>query len=424
MNLTIREREILTFEGHNNTPTRDQIDQLHRQAVLFGRQLGLDNPESDVLAQSGSSLKAKDIVGILAIRGLTLEILPKISVDGNDEKSRDTLIRMLSVARDLKITGGKLSSLSTQRHSLLEFLIDEFVKRLNDAIRRGLPRRYQIFEEDLSTLRGKLNVHRQATHLISHPGKLACRFDELSENTPLNRVLKATVRSLLKFSNSSENTRNLHVLSLLFDSVSNVSHPLKERVILNRTNTEFHDLYRWAQLFLKGIYQSTSSGEVQGITLLFPMYELFEIYIGKCLKREFVHQPSVVVSLQNSKRAIQNFDNPSQTLFNLRPDIWIKSNGVSHTILDTKWKKLKQNSRRWGVKREDLYQILTYSHRYAPNNLILLYPWHPDINEKSGVVGNWRSVKSERPLRIATVDITQTTKSIQEELRKILEFAA
>ena len=118
-------------------------------------------------------------------------------------------------------------------------------------MRRGLHRRYCEHEEDLALLRGRLNVKRQFTHLVVRRDRLACRFDELSEDTPLNRVFKAAVIRLAGIARSAENTQRLAELAACFEFVSDTPDPLRERVQFDRTNTAFHDLYRLARLFLQ-----------------------------------------------------------------------------------------------------------------------------------------------------------------------------
>ena len=70
-------------------------------------------------------------------------------------------------------------------------------------------------EEDLKIMRGRLHVVRQVTTLAARPDMLACRFDELSENTPLNRVLKAAVVRLANVTRSAANARLLAELAYL-----------------------------------------------------------------------------------------------------------------------------------------------------------------------------------------------------------------
>ena len=196
--LTCREWENLP-ESRNLTES--EADRLYDLAKCSARRLKL--PEDAVLTRTRHGLKAGQVVGILVIPRKTLEILPKI--DGENSNVREALVRMLAVAYNLRVVDGKLAALAVQQHDLLEMLVRLFADQLLATVRRGLPRRYISHEEDLKLLRGKLNVTRQITYLAFRPDLLACRFDELSEDTPLNRVLKAAVSRLAGITRSTAN---------------------------------------------------------------------------------------------------------------------------------------------------------------------------------------------------------------------------
>jgi 5-methylcytosine-specific restriction enzyme subunit McrC len=100
-----------------------------------------------VLQHGRRSLRAAQVVGIIAAQGCTLEILPKIDgLDGNDSRTRQNLIHMLATAIDLDISPGALTDVGWQRENLLEILIRLFVDKLFVQVHRGLPRRYVSHE--------------------------------------------------------------------------------------------------------------------------------------------------------------------------------------------------------------------------------------------------------------------------------------
>ena len=214
--------------------------------------------------------------------GPTLEILPKI--DHEDGAVRAALVRMLAVAWGLRVTDGELASMDTQRCDLLEILIRLFIARLLTIVRRGLPRRYREHQEDLKQLRGRLNVTRQVTRFVGRPDQIACRFEEWSEDTPLNRVLKAAVSRLAGLTRSADTSRRLAELAARLEFVGDTADPLREQVRLDRTNTAFHDIYRQACRFLAREWQDTTTGAAQGFALLFPMNELFEEFVGRSVR--------------------------------------------------------------------------------------------------------------------------------------------
>ena len=415
----LREWETLPI-GNGGLPERD-AQRLHAAAERAARHLRLS--EAAVLTRTHLGLRAGQVVGILSIPGRTVEILPKI--DGNDGTVRSALVHMLAVAWDLRVAEGELTALDTQRHDLLELLIRLFADRLLAAIRRGMPRRYVTHEEDLALLRGRFDVKRQLTHLAVRPDRLACRFDELSEDTPLNRVLKAAVTRLAGVARSAASVRRLSELTARFEFVRDSSDPLRELVRLDRTNAAFHDLHRLARLFLTGDWQSTRGGHSAGFALLFPMDKLFEAFIGRSLMRAL---GSRTVRLQHRGRHALTDAGDTSRLFALQPDAVIEEPGERQVILDAKWKRLTPRTRHCektlGVAQSDIYQMLAYARAYDAKRLVLIYPWHEGLGAQQqgeqGVIRRWIVTGTDCRLDVATVDVGRPD-GVVETLRGICE---
>ena len=376
--------------------------------------------EWGILKRTHGGLKTGQVVGVMVGRGRALEILPKI--DGEDGEVRSALVHMLAVTWNLKVAGGETAAMDTQRLDFLEILIRLFARRLLAAVRRGLPRRYVSREDDIPVLRGRLNVTRQFTQLAAVQDRLACRFDELSEDTPLNRVLKAAVVGLLRLTRSAENSRRLSDLAARFDHVTDVSDPLREPVQLDRTNTAFHDLLALARVFLSGDWQSTASGRSHGFGLLFAMNDLFEAFVGKCLSRAAAPRS---VSLQDRGSYLLSNPYAGTRLFAVRPDAVVDKHR-NPVVFDTKWKWLWRDdgggNDTLGVSSADVYQMLAYARVYGAQRLVLVYPWHRALRQPEGVGREWVFPGSDGRLEIATLDISQPCRAVVS-LRKILQHS-
>lgn len=364
---TVHEWEELPI-GTDGVP-QPVARRLHALAERETRRLRVPQPVLSRTARPG--LRAGQVVGVMTVPGASVEILPKVGGEQH-EAGRHALTRMLAIAWDLPTVASDPALMATQSGDLLEILVRVFADNLLAAVRRGLPHRYQRREDDLPLLRGKLDVRRQLTRHASRAGRLACAFDELSVDTPLNRVLKGAVRRLVPVARTSANCRRLQELAARFESVGDSTDPLGEPVRLDRTNAAFHRLHAMARLFLAADWQSTSAGREEGFGLLFPMNDLFEAFVGRSMQHALVRRD---VRLQH--QGSYALESGGAGLFALRPDIVVDDD----IVIDTKWKRLNPSLPRLGVSESDVYQMLAYSQAYRARRLVLLYPRHEDLGQ-------------------------------------------
>ena len=316
-------------------------------------------------------------------------MLPKI--DGGEVNVRRNLVAMLSVARDLEISEGDAARVAVQNHSILEIFIGLFCKKLFAQVHRGLVRRYEGREENLSVLRGKLAVVEQVRLNAANPERLFCQFDEFCEDNPLNQVFKAAIRMLLKASRQLENQRQLAELLLVFEGVSDCprgSMPWT-RVVLDRLSERYRPCFRLAELFLKNTPPDVTGGTGHGLSLFFDMNILFEEYIGRMAARVFAPL-GYRVTLQSPPRHLAVHEGHDRPAFAMKPDVVGHLNSQIAWILDTKWKRLSVAEAKDGVAQSDLYQMHAYAHCYDCPDVVLLYPHHKELGLGAGVRASYR----------------------------------
>jgi 5-methylcytosine-specific restriction enzyme subunit McrC len=205
---TLREWDKLEYGGEKGKIPPQHADKL---AIVAAGSVFAGRSGGGVIEHGRHAIRARGVVGILASGDVSLEILPKIDVAPGEPLEiqnaaiRERLVYMLGVALDLKIDLGSMTNLSWQNDTLLEILIRVFCEKLTAVLRKGMPRRYLECDEDLPSLRGRLDVTRQFTRHAVDPSRLACRFDILSENIAINQIMKAAVRRLLGISRRNAN---------------------------------------------------------------------------------------------------------------------------------------------------------------------------------------------------------------------------
>jgi len=384
--------------------------------------------ENGVLEDHRQSLRARGVVGVIAADNCSLEILPKIDVqkeEGSAEERgeiRKRLVHMLAVALDMKIETGRFTDLEWQRDTLLEILVRMFCDKLTDAVRRGMPRRYMGVEDDLSSLRGKLDITRQFTRNIINPSRLACRFDELSTDIEINRVIKATIGHLCRLSRSPANLQRLRELSFVYADVSDVPKAALnwDHVIIDRTNRTWQDLCNMARLFLGNQYQTTTTGAGHGTALLFEMNTLFEEYVGRLVCRALANT-DLKVSLQGGRLFCLTTHDSGRGVFQTKPDILISSKGQIVHIIDTKWRRITSriDDPKQGVSQSDVYQMMAYAHLYNTPRLTLLYPHHLGLMGVEGIQSEYKITGQKTVIATASINVADAV-GIVERLKEVV----
>ncbi len=207
---TTREGERIDYgDGSDQIPAplADRLRAFARTTAFSGR--GGDG----VLDHGRKGLRARGIVGEIGAPGVQLEILPKIEGVGETKSPstalRARLVERLALAHDRPIEAGRIAPLAWPRGNRLEILITLFCKRRADALRQGLPRAYLRHAEDLPALLGQFDAVPQFSLRAAAPEKLACRFDALSPDIALNRVMRAALAKLVRISVMPDTQRRL-----------------------------------------------------------------------------------------------------------------------------------------------------------------------------------------------------------------------
>lgn len=386
---------------------------------------------TSILTDHHRYLRAGQMVGVLAADDCSLEILPKIDPAASDESQptvRARLIQMLDVALGLGLGSGVQASMAVQGGSLLDILIRTFADRLLAAVRHGLPREYRTEEDDRNTLRGRLNVGRQFTVLAARPNQLACRYDELSSDIALVQVMKACVLFVSRFARAGETRRRLDELRFLLADTTTV-HPSAlpwADIRINRSNRTWAELVTLAQMLMRRDWQDTrhDPGRQQGISLLFPMNDLFETYVATLSRRVARRHGFTMEAQGGGLFCVRDDDAGGRQLFQTRPDIIIRDDGGrARLIIDTKWKRISSQleDKRQGVSQADVYQMMAYGELYDCADLVLLYPRQAVARTRRRLPIKPSGV---RALQVADIDVTADLHAIEQELAELIERAS
>ena len=144
----------------------------------------------------------------------------------------------------------------------------------------------------------------------------------------------------------------------------------------------YEQIRPWTELILGEYMPVSTHGIARGMSLLFPMERLFEVYVGRKIQRLL---PEWHVALQKQDRYM--CEQNGRSIFKLKPDIFMQDkSGQNLKIVDTKWKLLDQLDRtlKFGMKDNDVQQMFAYSAYYLDlkHEVVMVYPTRKGIFDK------------------------------------------
>ena len=394
---------------------------------------------TNILVDRRDRLVAQQMVGVLSAARCSLEILPKLDPDRPESEDKNTrgsereaerirLVRMLDIAFDLGLSPGNADSMAHKASSLLEILIANFSDKLLEQVRRGLPRRYLQREDDLPALRGKLDTVRQFTRNAVRPDRLACQFDQLEADTPLLRIMASAVPFLHRHARQQENRRKLAELRHWLHEIPRMPIgrlPWKEARI-TRANQRWGELRRLAELLLRRNWQGVDrqSDGAMGITLLFPMNDLFEKYVAAMLRRAMAPHGIRVLEQGGYRKCLGQWNegNPLAAdggrAFSTKPDIRLLRGNRLLAVIDTKWKKMiSPTHKSHGLRQSDVYQLMAYARLYDRADVALLYP--AVAGEGARLHNPYTIAGGHERLDVMSVDISLDHNCVADQLDKL-----
>lgn len=318
-------------------------------------------------SEKWGEVRASNYCGALKINEKTLTILPKIDKD-NDTANFRYLTYMLSYVYDLKVDES-VASTDTENSPILELLISIFSRGLIGEVEKGLYREYISVQDNLRVMRGRFLAGMDArTNFVRD--KIYCEYDEFSPDNPLNALFAYAVNICRHLTKSDDNRRHLGTLHLMFDEVMPYYNP-HATIHWHRLNDRFRHLYKLAFLILQNLnirFDKVGSNEW---AFMFDMNRLFEKFIAKLLKETLIGYD--VNEQEKSKFGEKN----------TKPDIVIRKDGKVKWIIDTKYKRINQNS---DISPCDTYQVFAYANiaDFGDNTkqVMLLYPKHLETLNK------------------------------------------
>lgn len=234
-------------------------------------------------------------------------------------------------------------------------------KGIGQQLKQGLYREYLNKKEDMSVMRGKIDMQGTIKNKMARKHILTCEYDELSENNLLNQIIKTTVLLLLCHEDvNAEHKNNLKKEMLFFSNVDiiDISSVKWSSIRFQRDNQTYRMLITICQLIVEGMLVTTEQGEYKIASFVDEqrMCRLYEKFILEYYNKTF---PALTVKASQIPWALD--DGQGTMLPVMQSDITL-SKDKNVLIIDAKYYShtTQQQFDKHTIHSNNLYQIFTY----------------------------------------------------------------
>lgn len=232
-------------------------------------------------------------------------------------------------------------------------------KGISLQLKRGLNKDYIEIREPLSAIKGKIDISDSIKTRSVMKSQLICSYDEFSENSYFNRILKTTVLLLLKADISKSRKKELKNLMMYFSNVDVLDiHNIDWHIRCNKNNQSYHLLLSICNLVIKGLLQTQHNGTSKLMNFLDEQNEcrLYEKFILEYYRKHFPQ-----ISANAEQIPWQLDDGVRDMLPIMQSDIMLKK-GNTVLIIDAKYYSHTTQSRfdSHTLHSANLYQVFTY----------------------------------------------------------------
>ena len=269
------------------------------------------------------------------------------------------IYHMLAYAFQILQEKGYASFATEEFENTAELLSAIIVKGVSIQIKRGLGQIYIEKTTPLSSLRGKMNIAESIKQQTIIKQQLVCTYDDVSVDSYMNRVLKATMELLLRYDITKARKKELRNLLFYFKDVKTIDvYSINWRFQYNRNNCSYQMLMFVCYLIIKGLLQTTADGSMKLMQFLDEqrMCRLYEKFILEYYRR---HYPQIKTTASQIGWALD--DGMSAMLPIMQSDIMLNY-GNKTLIIDAKYYGhiMQQQYGVYTLHSNNLYQIFTY----------------------------------------------------------------
>ena len=302
------------------------------------------------------------------------------------------------------------------------------IRAVSLQLKRGLIREYVTEEDELMSPKGKIDITASITSGAIQNHRLICAYDEFSENSIRNRIVKQTLSVLLASDIKQEYQIQIRKLIRFFADLDFIDpHTINWSMAYDRNNQSYRFLMAICKLVLKDLLMTQSDGSFKMMDLLDEraQHAIYEKFILEYYIKEW---PRLHTNSSRIKWGLDDSESPGM-LPSMLSDIMM-NDGHTWFIIDAKYynRNIQRNQGKSTLISGNLYQIVSYvqNKKYElgksgkPFDVVgmLLYARSDDSIQPDGfdkrILGN--------RMITGTLDLNQPPSEIAKELDGIAEM--
>ncbi|MDO4803200.1 MAG: hypothetical protein Q4A32_00070 [Lachnospiraceae bacterium] len=249
-------------------------------------------------------------------------------------------------------------------------LMAMFIQEMLSVVHKGLPVEYIEKEEDLSFIKGNLQVVPTSLNIMMRRrDAFRCIYDDLTRDIPINRLLLAAAKKIESHVQSPE-------ITYIIRQFGNVDYAnVPDDVVFNKNTAYCKKAASLAYMILNDLTLSTDGDSSSGESLLINFDKVFEDFIKKILmdysnlgKFSYWTSPKSFAFCHQGDEYLER---------SYLPDLlydYVDKNGrqTARAILDMK------NKTSLPFQNDDIYQMVFYGQMLSCKKIVLCYPGNED----------------------------------------------
>lgn len=301
----------------------------------------------------------------------------------------------------------KLSSQEFEDDNIYSLLAELLIAGINYQIKKGLSKEYILYSEQLSTLRGKININDtiKCNSLIYN--KAVCEYDEYTINSYMNRIIKTALKYLLKCEHLDKNYKEkIHKILRYFCNINELNYKSIDfkRIRYNQNNISYKLSMVVCELIFKDLLFTTENGKEKFKKVVDEKryHKLFEDFVKGYYKRHYknLNAGSMYINWDLDEKEKSNI----KYLPNMKTDITLNNQDNGKVlIIDTKFYSRI-------IARNDMFD----SETYKSNNIYQIYSYvkNRDKDKTGKVSGMLLYAKTDEDIDIVDADFKMSNNKI------------